>query len=58
MTSAGEEKAVFSAKVNYWLCCFRSKEFPLPLDAWERLIRLIVALPGPSICLFCLGYDP
>ena len=49
MTSFGEERAGFSAIVYSYFCCVFSKEFPLPLDAWERLCYFIVALPGPSI---------
>ena len=47
--SVGGEKARFSAIDYSSFCCFCSKEFSLPLDAWERLRYFILALLKPSI---------
>ena len=47
ITSVGEERAKFSAFRTFvpfvlvWIC-----RFPLPLDVWEGLRFVIVALPG------------
>ena len=47
ITSLGEERAnlsafrMFDRVVLVWIC-----RFPLPLDVWERLRFVIVALPG------------
>ena len=49
MTSVGEERDGFSAIIYSLFCCFYSKEFPLPLGAWERLRYFIVALHVPYI---------
>ena len=48
ITSVGEERATFSAIDYSLLCGFCSERFPLPLDAWDRLRYLIVALPWLS----------
>ena len=55
ITSLGEERAKFSAFRAFvlfalvWFCLF-----PLPLDVWEGLRFVIVALPGLFSYLFCL----
>ena len=49
ITSVWEERAVFPAIDYSWFCCFFSKEFLLPRDAWEGMRYFTVALPGPSI---------
>ena len=41
-------ESCLSVIVYSLVCCFCSKEFLLPLGAWERLRYIIVALPGPS----------
>ena len=53
ITLVGEERANLSAIVYFLLCGFSSERFPLPLGAWDRLRYIIVALPEPSIYLFC-----
>ena len=53
ITLVGEEIANLSAIVYFKLCGFCSERFPLPLGAWGGLCYIIVALPEPSICLFC-----
>ena len=53
ITSDGEERANLSGIVNLKLCGFCSERVPLPLGAWDGLCYFIVALPGPSISLFC-----
>ena len=45
-----KERDNFSADYTK-LCRFRSKGFPLPLGAYDRLRYFIVALLGPSIQL-------
>ena len=53
ITSLGEEKAnlsafrMFDRFVLVWIC-----RFPLPLDVWEGLRFVIVALPGLSLTFF------
>ena len=53
ITSLGEERAnlsAFSTFVRFvlvWIC-----QFPLPLDVWEGLRFVIVALPGLFSYLF------
>ena len=53
ITSLGEERTNLSAfrtfdrVVLVWIC-----RFPLPLDVWEGLRFVIVALPGLFSCLF------
>ena len=53
-TSLGEERAnlsafrMFDRFVFVWIC-----RFPLPLDVWEGLRFVIVALPGLFSYLFC-----
>ena len=53
ITSLGEERAspsafcMFDQFVLVWIC-----QFPLPLDVWEGLRFVIVALPGLFPCLF------
>ena len=49
----GEERANLSAVICLWLCGFCLGGFPLPLGAWGGLRYFIVALPVPSIWLFC-----
>ena len=54
ITSFGEERAnlsafrMFDRFVHVWIC-----RFPLPLDGWEGLRFVIVALPGLFFYLFC-----
>ena len=54
ITSLGEGRANFSAFRTFvrfvlvWIC-----RFPLPLDVWEGLRFVIVALPGLFSYLFC-----
>ena len=53
ITSLGEERASLSAFrtfVRFVLVWFHL--FPLPLDVWEGLQFMIVALPGPLSYLF------
>ena len=59
ITSLGEERAnliafrMFDRFVLVWIW-----RFPLPLDVWERLRFVIVALPGPFSYLFlCFEVD-
>ena len=53
ITSLGEERAYLSAFRTFdrfmlvWIC-----QFPLPLDVWEGLRFVIVALPGFFSYLF------
>ena len=53
ITSLGEERANLSAFLMFdrfvlvWIC-----RFPLPLDVWEGLRFVIVALPGLFSYLF------
>ena len=53
ITSLGEERAnlsafrMFDRFVLVWICLF-----PLPLDVWEALRFVIVALPGLSLTFF------
>ena len=53
MTLLGEERAnlsafrMFDRFVLVWIC-----QFPLPLDVWEGLRFVIVALPGHFSYLF------
>ena len=54
ITSVGEERANLSTVVYLYLCGFFSERFPLPLRAWDGLRYFIVALPEPSIYVFCL----
>ena len=55
ITSLGDERAnlnafrIFDRFVLVWIC-----QFPLPLDVWEGLQFVIVALPGLFIYLFWL----
>ena len=58
ITSLGEERAdlgafrVFDRFVLVWIC-----RFPLPLDVWEGLRFVIVALPGLfSYLFYCIAY--
>ena len=54
ITSLGEERAnlsafrMFDRFVLVWIC-----RFPLPLNVWEGLRFVIVALPGLFSYLFC-----
>ena len=54
ITSLGEERAnlsafrMFDRFVLVWIC-----RFPLPLDVWEGLLFVIVALPGLFSYLLC-----
>ena len=56
ITSLGEERANFSAFrmfdrfVLVWIC-----RFPLPLDVWEGLRFVIMALPGLFSYLFLVS---
>ena len=55
ITSLGEERAnlsafrMFDRFVLVWIC-----RFPLPLDVWQGLQFVIVALPGLFSYLFCM----
>ena len=57
ITSLGEERAklcafrMFDRFVLVWIC-----RFPYPLDVWEGLRFVIVALPGLSLTLFFYIY--
>ena len=53
IASVGEERANLSAIVYLSLCGFCPQRFPLPLGAGDGLRYLTVALPWPSIKLFC-----
>ena len=56
VTSLGEERAnlsafrMFDRLVFVWII-----RFPLPLDVWEGLRFVIVALPGLFSYLFCIS---
>ena len=56
ITSLGEERAnlsafrMFDRFVLVWIC-----RFPLPLDVWEGLRFVIVALPGLFPYIFCIA---
>ena len=58
ITSLGEERAnlsafrMFDRFVLVWIC-----RFPLPLDVWEGLRFVIVALPGLFSYLFYYRYS-
>ena len=54
ITSVGKERGNLSAVVYLLLCGFCMERFPLPLRAWDGLRYFIVALPKPSIYLFCV----
>ena len=49
--TSNREECCFTAIVFSRLCCLCSKDFPLPLDAWERMHNHMVELPWPSIRL-------
>ena len=56
ITSLGKERVnlsvfrMFDRFVLVWIC-----RFPLPLDVWEGLQLVIVALPGLFSYLFCVS---
>ena len=53
ITSFGEERIFFCHCLLVIMWSLFRKVF-LPLGAWDRLCYLIVALPWPSIGLFCI----